>query len=76
MKRTIAALLCLIMVFGAAGCSIVEPTVLTINGTTADLPEYNYYLAMLKMQVTQSVSADQLDIYWDTEKDGKPPLRY
>ena len=71
MKRTIAALLCLIMVFGAAGCSIVEPTVLTINGTTADLPEYNYYLAMLKMQVTQSVSADQLDIYWDTEKDGK-----
>lgn len=71
MKRTIAALLCLIMVIGAAGCSIVEPTVLTINGTTADLPEYHYYLAMLKMQVTQSVSADQLDMYWDTEKDGK-----
>ena len=71
MKRTIAALLCLIMAFGSAGCSIVEPTVLTVNGTTADLPEYNYYLAMLKRQVTQSVSADQLDMYWDTEKDGK-----
>lgn len=71
MKRMIAVLLCLIMAFGAAGCSIVEPAVLTINGTTADLPEYHYYLALLKLQVTQSVSADQLDMYWDTEKDGK-----
>ncbi len=71
MKKIMAALLCLLFVFGMVGCSVVEPTVMTINNTSVDLAEYNYYLAMLKSQVTQSISPDQLDMYWDTEQDGK-----
>ncbi len=71
MKKMIASVLALAMLLAIAGCSIVQPTVFTINGTTADLAEYNYYLSMLSMQVKASVSEDQLDMYWDTEKDGK-----
>ncbi len=71
MKKIIAVLLCLVFACGIAGCSVVEPTVLTINNTSVDLAEYNYYLSMLKAQVTQSVSPDQLEMYWDTEQDGK-----
>lgn len=71
MKNIIAVLLSLLLVLGAAGCSVVYPTILTINGTSADLPEYNYYLSILALQVSQSVSPDQIDMYWDTEMDGK-----
>ncbi len=71
MKKTVAILLCLLISLGIVGCSVVEPTVLTINGTSVDLAEYHYYLAMLKAQVAQSVGTDQLDMYWDTEQDGK-----
>lgn len=66
-------LICLLIsvLISFAGCSITQPTVLTINGDEVSLSEYNYYFSTAKLQAEQTIPADQIDMYWETEKDGK-----
>ena len=72
MKRKLV-LICLIIsvLFGFAACGIQQPTVLTINGDNVSLSEFNYYFSTAKLQAESAIPADQIDMYWETEKDGK-----
>lgn len=66
-------LICLVIsiLLVSTGCGITHPTVLTINGDEVSLLEYNYYFSTMKLQAEQTVPADQMEMYWETEKDGK-----
>jgi len=70
-KNFILVCLVISILILCAGCGITHPTVLTINGDEVSLLEYNYYFSNMKLQAEQSVPADQIEMYWETEKDGK-----
>ena len=70
-KNFIFISLLLVITLLCSACSIVQPTVLTIDGEEISLSEYNYYFSIAKLQAEQTVAADQIDMYWQTEKDGK-----
>ena len=71
MKKSILLICLIISILVCSGCGVVRPTVLTIGGEEVSLTEYNFYYSTAKLQAEQTVSADQLEMYWSTEKDGK-----
>ena len=70
-KLLISALLIMSVILTCVGCAVVEPTVLTVDGDEATVSEFNYYFSIAKLSAESQMAPEQLEMYWNTEKDGK-----
>ncbi len=70
-KLLISAFIIMSVILTCVGCAVVQPTVLTIDGDEATVSEFNYYFSVAKLSAESQIPADQLEMYWETEKDGK-----
>ena len=79
MKRIIAMLMALMLCLGImSGCTHDEDSqvVATVGDETITAGELKYAIAVVKKQSVGQLQGDQVDEFWNTEKDGKDAETY